>query len=340
MTFILSKSFAQVVVLLLLAAAAFVAGEGRRKLAGAFALTVAAAVAAGVAIGFITLIAALLLIGRGEWSGIAALVFGIYAGAAAAALALLAGIIRILFRWRIYAERQARVWGFHIGGLACLALAALTALPHFPHAQTDSTLAKSVVGGVDALRDNNAENELKQRGTQSVPALINSLRAVPAAQVHEFQSGLNSGVMNALRLLGELGGPEAIAELRAWFQREDAAPDIRATAARALGQAGDTGEAPAIGALLENRTYEWRKSHPDLMLALGMMKAGNEVNHLRSALRVNASDGSFALTLYQDGIRALLQIDTPEARAVIDELETTGDPSLRARAREIATRPR
>jgi hypothetical protein len=221
----------------------------------------------------------------------------------------------------------------------CLGLAALVVLPYIPRAHSDAALARTVVGGVDVLQGRGGEEELKRRGTAAVPEVIASLHAVPPDQVREFESGLNSGALNALRLLGELGGPEAIAELRAWFRREDAAPDIRATAARALAEAGDTSEATAIGALLENRTYEWRKGHPDLMYALGLMKAAGEVEHIRTALRVDESDGNFAITLYHAGIQACRRIDTPESRAVVEELATTGEPWLRNRVHEWSAQP-
>ena len=147
---------------------------------------------------------------------------------------------------------------------------------------------------------------------------------------------MNGGILYHLELLGALGGPQSVAELRKWFN-SDYAPDIRATAARGLGEAGDTESAHAIALLLEERSYEWRKGHFQLLRALTLLKAKNELTHVKSAMQFTRDEEgtSFQIGLLGEGMQYLVAVDTPEAWAVVSEVANEGDEQRRETVERI-----
>jgi len=175
-----------------------------------------------------------------------------------------------------------------------------------------------------------ARDEILARGQDAVPDVIASIQKANQSDLLTFESGLNGAVLYHLELLGSLGGSQAVAELRNWFN-SDYAPDIRATAARGLGEAGDAESAQAIALLLEERSYEWRKCHFQLLRALTLLKANEQLAHVKSALQFTPDEegSSFQIGLIGEGVQYLVTIDTPEAWEVVSEVASAGDEHRR-----------
>ncbi len=191
--------------------------------------------------------------------------------------------------------------------------------------QTDEALAGEVASGYDLIQRDvpyvSARDELWRRGTQTIPAIVTVLRRHAARPRLE---GLEvAGVWHLLLLLGPWGGPDVTAELRAWLGHETAPPEVRAVAARVLGELGDRDSAPTIARLLAQRTPQWRKVHSLLIRALGALEARDQVPAIRAALvmeddyeRRSFIGGS----LIREGTGALARLGTPEAWAVVEAM--------------------
>ena len=89
--------------------------------------------------------------------------------------------------------------------------------------------------------------------------------------------------------------------------------------------------------LLEERSYEWRKGHFQLLRALTLLKANEQLTHVKSALQFTPDEegSSFQIGLIGEGVQYLVTIDTPEAWAVISEVAGTGDEHRRETAKRI-----
>lgn len=335
--FVASYATARALAFALFGIAALIAAIGYRSAARALALTIVCAAVAGAVVGQAGVLVGLALTGPGEGAGVAALIFGLAAGCGAAALTFAAGCAWIHRRRAHYFVQSDRSAMLGTAGVILLALAVAAIALRLPQLRSAGALANISATGFDIGLDGSALDELRARGTDAVPAIIDSLHQTDPADLRVFENGLNMGEMDQIALLGEIGGPAAIAELRLWLSNGEYAPDIRAAAARALGDARDTESAPVIGALLEERSYEWRKCHADLILALRWLDAETEVGHIVSALRFDpAEDGSsFQIGLLEAGIGALKTIDTAESQAAIDQLLANATPQQREQIQRV-----
>lgn len=305
---------------LLSGTALFIAGMGYRRFALALAIVAALSAAAGVAVFAVSLGVLLTTAGRGEGAALGAGIGAIILGLGTGGLVFAGGLLWLALRGARYRERGPRVLPLYAAGAVLLVFAAGITLLRFPQWQPSGMLADTL-GSPNGPAGYAAREELIARGPSAVPEIIAQLHAADENNLKEFESGLTLGVMEQLRALGAIGGPEATAELRAWLNR-DCAPDIRGTAARGLAEAGDADSAHAIAVLLENDGYEWRETHLDLMYALGVLKAKDEVPYIVSALatREGESGSSWESRMIETGVAALVKIDTPEAWAAISEL--------------------
>ncbi|MBM3289933.1 MAG: hypothetical protein FJY92_07255, partial [Candidatus Hydrogenedentes bacterium] len=308
--------------------ALFVRGVGYRRLAVAMAVTFGGAVAAAVGFWFVGAVVGLFLAGRGEGAGVAALVFAFLVAGVAALSVLVFGATRIVWRRQFYFERAARSGVAIAIGPVLLLVSVGTMTAHVvritPALMSDHALTAQSSGLSGPLRAE-AREELLARGQAAVPEVIAALKSADRREIQTFESGLKGCTLFNIELLGELGGPEAIAELRTWLNCACAA-DIRAAAARGLGEAGDRDSAHAIAVLLEDRSYEWRKSHFQLLRALTLLDAKEEWAHVKSALQFTADEEGTALQigLLHEGIAALATFDTPEAQQAIAEIAAGG----------------
>ncbi|MCC6798352.1 MAG: HEAT repeat domain-containing protein [Candidatus Hydrogenedentes bacterium] len=309
---------------------AFVAlGLGYRRLGVALAINFALTTGVSVVAWFVGAVAGLALAGRGEGAGVAAIVFAFALAGIAAIVTLAAGIGWIVLKRERYLSRGNRSPALIVVGLAFFLVAGASAAMQFvrvtPGLMPNRVLTGQASGLNGPLRAE-ARDELLARGQDAVPDVIASLQSANQSDLHTFESGLNGAVLYQLEILGSLGGPQSIAELRKWFN-SGYAPDIRATAARALGEAGDAESAPAIALLLEERSYEWRKSHFQLLRALTLLKAKDELAHVKSALQFTPDEEgtSFQIGLIGEGIQYLVAMDTPAAWAVVSEVASVGD---------------
>lgn len=309
---------------------AFVAlGMGYRRLAVALAVLFAITVGVSVAAWFVGVFVGLALAGRGEGAGVAAIVLAFAVAGLSAIVTIATGIAWIVWKRERYLSRGIGSRVLVAVGLVCFLLAGASASMQLVRVTPGLMPNRALTGQASGLNGPlraEAREELLARGQDAVPDVIASLQNANQSDLHTFESGLNGAVMYHLELLGELGGPPAIAELRKWFN-SDYAPDIRATAARGLGEAGDAESAHAIALLLEQRSYEWRKSHFQLLRALTLLKAKDELVHVKSALQFTADEEgtSFQIGLIGEGAQYVVAVDTPEAWAVMTEVANAGD---------------
>jgi hypothetical protein len=268
--------------------------------------------------------------GTGEGSGVAAFLLGVFTGIGVGVLTFAGGLFWIGTRRRDYLERRTLAPPALLLGAAIIACAVGMTLMRFPRFKTTDTL-------LTTARFRSEEHaELVRRGPEAVDRIVSSLHEADPEEVKIYENGINGGVMANLQLLGEIGGPDAVAELRAWLNR-DCAPDIRSRAARALANAGDKESARDIGPLLENNTYEWRKEYIPLIHALAELKATDETRYIRSALMNEMGDGQSNTNLLtlDAAISALIAFDTPEAWQVITEMGNVGDEFHRQQVRRM-----
>lgn len=158
---------------------------------------------------------------------------------------------------------------------------------------------------------------LINRGAEAVPVIIEVITKCSASLGNKPADFDTQRVANLLRLLGKIGGPQALNELRSWLQR-DSPYDIRVAAAVALAEHGDRDLTPIIASLLKDQKGPyWRHQHMELVLALGLLKASNEVETIRTAMHTNKDEVDLFIVF--PGISALAAIDTDEAWAAIEE---------------------
>lgn len=312
--------------------AAMLAGGGYRKLGVALILLAVLSTCTG-AVGFVVGFGIGASIGgRGEGSGLAAFLFAIAIGIGVSVLTFIGGLVWIGLRRRNYVVRQAiSAPALLLGALALVCAAGVTVY-RFPRFRTTDALLRT------AHFRSEERAELIQRGPEAARRIVDSLHRADPEQVKIYENGLNGRVITELQLLGEIGGPEAVNELRAWLKR-DCAPDIRSAAARSLAVAGDSASAADIGALLDHTTYEWRKEYVPLIHALAELKAADQTPHIRNALMSEMGDGHTNMNLLtlNAAIIALMAFDTPEAWQVITEIGNMGDEFHRAQVRRIVT---
>lgn len=337
--FLLSAPVGFATIAIFIGVAFVVLGMGYRRLGVALAIVFALTVGVSVAAWFVGAFAGLALAGRGEGAGVAAIVFAFAFSGLSGLVTFAAGIAWVIWRRERYLLRGDRSRALVALGSAFFLLAGASATMQLvrvsPGLMSDGALTGQA-SGLDGPLRAEARDELLARGQGAVPDVIASLQNANQSDVHTFESGLNGGVLYHLELLGALGGPQSVAELRKWFN-SDYAPDIRATAARGLGEAGDAESAHAIALLLEERSYEWRKGHFQLLRALTLLKAIDEIAHVKSAMQFTPDEEgtSFQIGLLGEGVQYLVAVDTPEAWAVVSEVANAGDEHRRETVERI-----
>jgi HEAT repeat protein len=165
------------------------------------------------------------------------------------------------------------------------------------------------------------EDELARRGSAAVPAILAELRRLSGPPA---EGAPPSAIPPLLRMLGRIGGAEANAELHRWAEG-NSRPVILAAAACALAAQGDRRAVPLIARHLKADGGEWPSLYPDMLKALGGMKAAEQTGAIRDVLATRGL-GSAPLLL-QSGIEALAAIGTDEAWAAISELSADKEPS-------------
>jgi hypothetical protein len=316
----------RVMITVLIGGAAIAIGAGYRVLGKSMALASVAGLIVG-GLSFLLLFPAFLLFGgRGEGSGIFAFIGAMVFAGCAGVIFAAAALLWIARRSGGVFRRERPMVPAALIGAIILLVGIVPAFTGVFGLQSNASLARDVAQAINQPLAAEATETLKRRGQEGVEALITILRQSDRARMREFESGLTQGTQNVLRLLGQLGGNDAIAELRLWLN-SDYAPDVRAAAARGLGEAHDLDSAEAIGKLLELDTYEWRKVRLDLIYALNLMKAQDQVSRIAAAVRLPAEDAtsSFASELMRVAIQALVSIDTPEAWKAIEGLQAGAD---------------
>jgi len=326
--FILSEAMGLAVIIAMAGVALLVAGLGYRRLGFVLAVSFGVSIVVSVVAWFLGLLVALRVGTRGEGAGVAALLFA-FMSSGIAGLAFMLGAIGWIYRNRErYVSRMPVARGTVVMAVFLLLFAAGIGGAHLirvtPGLMSERALTMQSAGLDGPLRAK-AREELLSRGADAVPTVIAALQDADRSDLYTFESGLNGQILFHLALLGELGGPAAIEELRGWLN-SDYAPDIRATAARGLGEAGDSDSAHTIALLLEERSYEWRKCHFDLLRALTLLNAKDELPFVRSALQFTPDEEgtSFQTGLLGEGITALVTFDRPEAWAIVEEVANGG----------------
>lgn len=316
-----------------------IVGSGYRKLGIVLAVVFGLAAAASVTAWFLGAVIGLTLAGRGEGAGLAAILMAFLVSGVAAALTLIGGAVWIYARRQRFLVRDKRVLPLLGTGGVLIILAIGVSVQHFVHvspaAQSSQKIAEGMLVSPSGPLQGEARAELLARGQEAVPAVISALQSFDKTYLREFENGLNFPVMSQLDILGKLGGPAATMELRTWLN-SDYAPDVRAAAAQALGEAGDKESAHAIALLLDEGSYEWRKSRIPLMYALRMLEARDEWEHVRTALQFAPEEEGlgYQISLLDAGIQTLVAFDTPEAWHVIAEVANAGGESRRLRVQQ------
>ncbi|NUM55746.1 MAG: HEAT repeat domain-containing protein [Candidatus Hydrogenedentes bacterium] len=337
--FVLSAPVGMAVIAAFVGAALLTMGRGYRRLGAALAIVFGASVVFSIVGWFGGAAVGLAITSPGEGAGVAVMLFAFLVAGLCGAGALFGGIGWIVWKRERYLARGKRSRALVAFAIAMFAggaaLAGMQLVRVTPGLMSDRMLSGQASGPNGSLRAE-AREELLSRGQEAVPEVIAALRSADKSDVHIFESGINGGILYHLEMLGLLGGPQAIAELRTWFI-SDYAPDIRAAAARGLGESGDSESAHAIAVLLEERSYEWRKSHFQLLRALALLKAKDELPHIKSALQFTPDEEgtSFQIGLLGEGIAALVEFDTPEAWEAVSEVANSGSGARRETVERI-----
>ena len=309
------------IITLVLAFLALLVGAGFWRLV--VALVAAALLAAGAAAGagwIVWRVANSFATGGGEWRGLGPLVIGVIAVGVVFLVVFVVTLIVIGVKKRGIFRRSppSRVaLGLSVllfvGGVGAFVL---DTPAHAPTALLVRRLGTGAASGED-------EQELVRRGPAVVPALLTELHRHPYSR--DDHSG-PSQVPPQLRVLGQLGGADANAELHRWLEA-DVEAGIRVAAATALAELGDRSVAPWIVQLLAKNDGQWPWQRAQLLKALGQLKAVGQVGTIRDAV---AQQPVFTPPqLVPAGVGALVAIGTGEAWAAVAELSAHQEKSRR-----------
>ena len=309
------------IIALVFAFLALLAGAGFWRLV--IALVAAALLAAGAAAGVgwvVWRIANSFTTGGGEWRGLGPLVIGVittgvvFLGGFVVTMIVIGVTKRGIFR-RSPASRIALGMGalLFAGGVGAFVL---DTPAHAPTALLVRKLGNGAASGAD-------EQELVRRGSAVVPALVAELHRHPCSRADHYAP---SQVPPQLRVLGQLGGAEATAELRRWAEA-DVDASIRVAAVTALAAQGDRSAEPWIVQFLAQTDGQWQWQRPQLLTALGQLKAAGQVGTIRDVVAQQASHTPPQLV--PEGVAALVAIGTAEAWAAIAELSAHPEESRR-----------
>ena len=161
--------------------------------------------------------------------------------------------------------------------VGAIGIAAAQAVRVTPGLMSDRALTTQA-SGLDGPLRGEAREELLARGQEAAPSVIAALRSTNRSDVHIFESGLNGSILYHLEVLGELGGPEAVAELRV------VTATTRRTSApwqRAVEQAA-TRKARARSRRCSNNGLRVAQVPLPVTAALTLLNARDELSHVKS----------------------------------------------------------
>ena len=302
------------------------AGLGWRKLAKGLALSLGLPLVGAV----VSALVALKLShefnsggGSGEWRGLGELVIAVLTGGASFLILFVLTLLWQLRSKRMTRERAPRSGVLlGLGGLAVMLAAVSTGdiiIGFNPKlAPTERLIQQLGHGGAESP----VEAELVRHGPEAVPVITAELHRHPYQKSSEDEIIDLISVSPLLRVLGRLGGAEATTEVRRWTAK--AVPShVRAVAIDVLATQGDRTVIPLVVEMLSKPADgDWQVQRPELFHALGVLKAGEQVGLMRSAL-VNGRTGGSAHI--RPAVIALAAIDTDEAWALILELAANKD---------------
>ena len=306
-----------------------VAGLGWRKLAQGLALSLGLPLIGAVVLALV----ALKLShefgsggGSGEWRGLGELFIAVLTGGATFLILFVITLLWQLRSKRMTLERAQRSpVPLGLGGIAMLLAAVCVGdilIGFTPKmAPTERLIRHLGHGGAESP----VEAELVQRGPQAVPVIIAELHRHPYVKSNEDEIIDLTAVSPLLRVLGRIGGTEATTEIRRWTGK-DVPAYVRAVAIDVLATQGDRSVIPFIVEMLGNHPdNDWQFQRPELFHALGVLKAGDQVGLMRSALLDGRTGGSSHI---RPAVAALAAIDTDEAWALIADLVVHKDMSV------------
>ena len=251
------------------------------------------------------------------------LVTGFVVGAVAAVIVLVWTLVWLVRTNRVAIERAAtsRVW--LVLGCVGLVLAGVWAAKRMvkKHPSLASTEQLALAFAETPRAD--LEEELVRRRQDAVPGILEVLENRDAMETEDNERIEPEQLAQLVRVLGRIGGQEALTALRKMVV-DDALTEVRVAAALALADNHDATGLPLIVEVLkERREADWRQQQPAMLHALGNLQATNHVGVIRAALGpvTNTVAGSVPSFLrIRAGVGALAAINTDEAWALIGEL--------------------
>lgn len=332
-------------VFLVITAVVLLAGLGWRRLAAGGLIALFAAVGAGVVFGALAYRLALRFnptVGHGT----GAVLVGFGVGAVAALIVLVLTLVWLVRTNRVALERAAvsRVWLLlGAAGVVVVGLwAAKLVVKANPSLASTDQLARSYA---ETTRPD-VEDELVRRRQDAVPSILEVLENRATLATEDDERVEPAQLAQLTRVLGKIGGPDALAALKKLLA-DDPLPEVRVAAALALAEHHDATGLPLLVEQLEQRRDpDWRQQQPAMLRALGELKATNHVGVIRAALTpgTNGPAGSVPSFLrIRAGVTALAAINTDEAWAAIGELAVSPEKTRRTlvmSALEHCTGPR
>jgi len=334
-------------VLLLLAA-----GLGWKKLAGGLTLAfVMATVGAAIISAVVAGILAQFDHGGGEWRGLKTLAAGILGFIGGFIVCLAGSLIGLAMKKRLTFERTMRSPGFlraaGVGATLMLFCIINIIIGYTPSAAFTGRLVRQVEDSNDTLE---SRAEIVKRGQEAVPIIITALHRHPYALVDDRSAGGSTRVAPLLELLGQIGGADAVAEMRRWADAESW-PAARAAAMCGLAAQNDPGAAKRIGEFLSKIEFASFGSDTKLFRALAKLKAVDQVGAIQTRMtRLLDALPHYALqdlsrqwvqnqtrdrmmsdhTSLQSGLIALGEIGTDEAWAALAKFHINPEGKRRA----------
>lgn len=310
------------------------AGLGWRRLVAGGLVALFAGVGAGVVFGALAYRLAL-AVGPAVTMvrGGGAVMVGIGVGAVATLLVLVMTLVWLVQTNRVAIERAAvsRVWLL----LGCLGLllagiwgSKLLARRN-PSLASSEQLARNFVAAPRA----EIEEELVRRRQDGVSAIINVLEDRADLETEDNERVPPSQLAQLVRILGRIGGPDALEVLRK-LAADDPLIEVRVAAALALAENHDASALPLIVEHIQKRTDpDWRQQQPAMLRALGELRATNHVGVIREALMPSTNSPAGTVPSFlriRAGVTALAAINTDEAWSLIGEL--AGSPERAKRS--------
>lgn len=287
------------------------------------ALVVAALLAAGAAaaVGWVVWqVANSFATGGGEWRGLGPLVIGAIAvGVVFLVVFVVTMIVIGVTKRGIFRRSPASRVALGVSALLFAGGVGAFVLDTPEHTSTARLVHK--LGNNEASGED--EQELVRRGQAAVPPLLEELHRHPYSRGDHFAP---SQVPPQLRVLGQIGGAEANAELHKWV-KADVDEGIRTAAVTALAALGDRGAETWVVQFLAQTDGQWPYQRPPLLKALGQLKATGQVATIRDIV---AKQPPFTPPhVATEGVAALVAIGTEDAWAAITDLSAHQEKSRR-----------